>query len=143
VNVSRFMQNMKKKTLVYLITISDKFAELQSVSVFSTLSVFLIATTRIPHLKFSWNLIFDYVPEICGVKPRSFEIWQTCRVFCKRNSCSYHNIPSVILEIRNDSSKFVKNQEAHSIACLIFPKRLPIWNTVRYTAEGNKPKVKI
>jgi len=47
------MQNMKKKTLVYLITISDKFAELQSVSVFSTLSVFLIATTRIPHLKFS------------------------------------------------------------------------------------------
>jgi len=47
------MQNMKKKTLVHLITISGKFAELQSVSVFSTLYVFLIVTTRILHLKFS------------------------------------------------------------------------------------------
>jgi len=47
------MQNMKKKTLVHLITISGNLAELQSVSVFSTLSVFVIVTTHNPHLKFS------------------------------------------------------------------------------------------
>jgi hypothetical protein len=67
------MQIMRK-ALKYPIKISGKFAELGIVSVFSAMSVFMIAITRIPHLKFSWNLIFDYSPEICERKPSSFEI---------------------------------------------------------------------
>ena len=51
-NVSRIMQIMRK-ALKYPITISIKFAELGIVSVFSAMSVFMIAITRIPLLKFS------------------------------------------------------------------------------------------
>jgi len=46
------MQIMKK-ALEYPITISGMFAELGIVSVFSAMSVFMIAITRIPLLKFS------------------------------------------------------------------------------------------
>jgi len=39
---------------------------------------------------------------------------------------------------------FVKNQEAHSILCLIFSKKkMPIRNKVKDTAEGDKPQMKI
>jgi hypothetical protein len=54
-----------RKALKYPFKISGMFPELRIVSVFSAMSVFMIAITRIPHLKFSWNLIFDYFPEIC------------------------------------------------------------------------------
>jgi len=37
-------------------------------------------------------------------------------------------------------AKFVKNQDTHSILCLIFPKKkLPIWNNAKFTAEGFNP----
>jgi len=41
-------------------------------------------------------------------------------------------------------ANILKNQESFSIPFLIFSKKkLPIWNDVKYTAEGKKSKLKI
>ena len=66
------IMQIMRNALKYPITISGKFAELGIVSVSSAMSVFMIAITSIPHLKFSWNFIFGYFPEICERKPSSF-----------------------------------------------------------------------
>jgi len=40
-------------------------------------------------------------------------------------------------------AKFVKNQEAHTILCLIFIEKIPILNNVKYKAEGDKQQMEI
>jgi len=96
-----------RKALKYPITISGNFAELGIVSVFSAMSVFMIAITRIPNLKFSWNLIFDYFLEICDESQVHLKSDQYAWYFIKKHTCFYLNIPSVLLEIINVSRKFV------------------------------------
>ena len=84
------------KTLGNLITILGDFAKLRSASIYFVMSVFLIATTRIPLGGLSWNLMFEYFWEICGVRSSYFEIRQACRVFYRRSKWIYRNVSSVL-----------------------------------------------
>ena len=110
---SVFSCKIWEKTLEYLTTILVVFTKFRIVSVFSALSVFLIATTRIPLAKLPLKWIFDYFPEICWVKSSSLEIWQTCRVLYERNTCCYYNIPSVFLEIKKKIKQFLLKFKKH------------------------------
>ena len=127
------------KTPGNLITILDEFAKLRSASIYFIMSAFPIATTPISLGGLSWNLMFEYFWEICGVKSSYFEIKQACRVFYRRCKWIYHNASSVLLKIRNISSISL-NPEILSILFSIISKT---WNTVKDTAEGDKPQVKI
>ena len=99
------MQIMRK-ALKYPITISGMFAELGIVSVFSAMSVFMIAISRIPHLKIFMEINIWLFPRNLLTNP----IWNLTNMsgnLLKKNTCSCHNIPSVLLQIINVSRKFV------------------------------------
>ena len=127
------------KDLENLITILGQFAKLRSYRLCSVTSVFLMATTLLPLIELSWNVIFENFSKISRGKSSSFEICHKFRVFYKIRNCIYHNIASVHFKVRTVSRKFWKNQEAHCkyiyIYIYIFLKPCHIWNNVKDTAE--------
>ena len=96
------------------------------------MSVFLIATTRIPLGEMPWNFILEYSSATYWEKWSSIQFWQAFWLFYKVHACIYHNFSSVLLKVRSVSNKNIKKH----ILCLIFSKKLPyLENCKRYGSE--------
>jgi hypothetical protein len=75
-----------------------------------------VEVTRNPLGEMSRNLTSIFLKYLWKNKSSSFEIWQACRLFCKRRIWSYHKIWSVLLKIRNNCRKhFTKINAEHTL----------------------------
>jgi hypothetical protein len=99
INVS-ILWKIREKTLEYLITFSGVFENYEVYFFFNI----CLSDCNNSYSKFE---IFTKLNE-----PSFFEIWQTWRLFYKTNFCSYYNIPSALLEIRNISSNLRCNSRS-------------------------------
>ena len=75
----------------------------------------MIATTFIELGVIEWNLIIEHFSKLCGEKSSSFEIREIFRLFNKRHNCSYHNISSILRNVRNVSSKLYNKNLVDSL----------------------------
>jgi hypothetical protein len=129
------------KDLEKVITILDQFAKLRIYRICSVTSVCLKATTLLPLIELSWNVIFKNFSKLSRGKSSSFEICHQVWVFYKMRNCIYHNIASVCIKVRNVSRKLWK--KSRSILYNFFLKSCRSLNNVNDTAEGDKPQKEI